>query len=243
MNRLELSNRAERLVAQKAFTAAARTLETLLATLGPDPSFERAANLARLGRCLAADGRLDAALTRFEQSLDVAQRLEPTAAIAHLRGKVHADLGRAHRDRGDLPAARAAFAAALAVQQRNAEPELALLAARALAEVAMALGDPAGAEDARRTSRHLYGQTGSVRRAMAEIAPFVDQVVAAINEPSGRGGLEAVLVEGEEAGWTSVVAAIRAILAGERDEDLLCQGLDPDEEQIVCAVLKGLAHG
>ena len=44
----------------------------------------------------------------------------------------------------------------------------------------------------------------------------------------------------ERRGWTRLVAAIRRILAGERDPDALCAELDPEDSMIVEAILQGL---
>jgi len=45
----------------------------------------------------------------------------------------------------------------------------------------------------------------------------------------------------EQRGWTNLVAAIRRILAGERDADTLCESLDSEDSMIVDAILQGLA--
>lgn len=42
----------------------------------------------------------------------------------------------------------------------------------------------------------------------------------------------------ERRGWTRLVAAIRRILAGERDPDALCAELDPEDSMIVEAILQ-----
>ena len=43
----------------------------------------------------------------------------------------------------------------------------------------------------------------------------------------------------EKGGWTNL-AAIRRILAGERDADALCESLDPEDSMIVEAILAGI---
>jgi hypothetical protein len=45
----------------------------------------------------------------------------------------------------------------------------------------------------------------------------------------------------EQDGWTNLVAAIRRILSGERDADLLCDDLDLEDSVIIEAILAGLA--
>jgi tetratricopeptide (TPR) repeat protein len=41
--------------------------------------------------------------------------------------------------------------------------------------------------------------------------------------------------------WTNLVSAVRQILNGQRDEDILCEKLDVIESQIVVAILRGIA--
>ncbi len=53
--------------------------------------------------------------------------------------------------------------------------------------------------------------------------------------------LERALVQREANGWTDLAAAIRRLLAGERDPDALCAGLDPEDGAIVATILQALA--
>lgn len=53
--------------------------------------------------------------------------------------------------------------------------------------------------------------------------------------------LDAVLVHGEKQGWTALVVALRQILAGERNADLLCDPLDPEDSMVVETLLAALA--
>lgn len=45
----------------------------------------------------------------------------------------------------------------------------------------------------------------------------------------------------EKRGWANLVAAVRRFLAGERDEDALCEPLDLGDSMILDAILRGLA--
>ncbi len=53
--------------------------------------------------------------------------------------------------------------------------------------------------------------------------------------------LTSVLAQWEANGWTNLAAAIRRLLAGERDPDALCAGLYPESGAIVATILQALA--
>ena len=42
-------------------------------------------------------------------------------------------------------------------------------------------------------------------------------------------------------GWQNLIAAIQQILNGQRDEDILCEGLDMGDSQIMIAILRGIS--
>ena len=44
----------------------------------------------------------------------------------------------------------------------------------------------------------------------------------------------------EEHGWTQLVAAIRKVLSGERDADVLCEPLDSEDSMIIETLLRAL---
>ena len=61
--------------------------------------------------------------------------------------------------------------------------------------------------------------------------------VMAINDAEVRQQLESQM-ENAPKRWQNLIAAIRQILNGERDEDILCEGLDSIDSQIVLAILE-----
>ena len=65
-------------------------------------------------------------------------------------------------------------------------------------------------------------------------------VVAAVEDAEARQHVEEALEEADE-GWKNVVAAIRQILAGERDEAVLCEPLNYEEATIISAIVRGIA--
>jgi hypothetical protein len=42
-------------------------------------------------------------------------------------------------------------------------------------------------------------------------------------------------------GWQNLIAAIQQILNGQRDEDILCEGLDIGDSQIMITILRGIS--
>ena len=70
-------------------------------------------------------------------------------------------------------------------------------------------------------------------------AGLIVRVVMAVQSREHRQDLEQVLKVSEQNGWGHLVAAVRHILAGRRDEAVLL-GLDEEDTAIVRAVLRGL---
>ncbi len=64
-------------------------------------------------------------------------------------------------------------------------------------------------------------------------------VVQSIQNPQFMPQLEEILVQSEKNGWGQLVAAIRKIVAGSRDDSIL-NGLDEEDATITEAILKGL---
>ena len=70
-------------------------------------------------------------------------------------------------------------------------------------------------------------------------AGLIHRVVMHCNNPGSVPDLEQVLQQAEENDWKQLVATIRNIITGNRDESLL-QGLDNEDSIIVDSILKGL---
>ncbi len=64
-------------------------------------------------------------------------------------------------------------------------------------------------------------------------------VVQAVHQPEVRPHMEQALVMSEQNGWGSLVAVIRKIIAGSRDQSLL-KGLDDEDQVIAESILLGL---
>jgi hypothetical protein len=70
-------------------------------------------------------------------------------------------------------------------------------------------------------------------------AGLIHRVVMHCNHPGSVPDLEQVLQMAAENDWTTLVAAIRDIMSGNRDESMLLQ-LDDEDRVIVASILRGL---
>ncbi len=73
-------------------------------------------------------------------------------------------------------------------------------------------------------------------------AQLIIAVVAIIGKPENRPNLEQGLATMERNGWEKLVAAIRRILEGERNQGKLCEDLDREDATTVKAILEGIAN-
>ncbi len=70
-------------------------------------------------------------------------------------------------------------------------------------------------------------------------AGLIHRVVMHCNNPGSVPDLEQVLQQAEQNEWTQLVATIRDIMSGKRDESILA-GLDNEDRVIVESILRGL---
>jgi hypothetical protein len=82
-----------------------------------------------------------------------------------------------------------------------------------------------------------------IQRHLAEWQPTIDAVVAASQgDQAAAESLEPHLAElAKSEDWAALTAAIRRVLAGERDEDALAAGLDEIDRAILHRILAGIA--
>jgi tetratricopeptide (TPR) repeat protein len=111
-----------------------------------------------------------------------------------------------------------------------------------LAEIADQQGRAAEAQDYRRQARAARAAFAGTQHQLQKHQNLIMAVVQAVSDAEVRGQLEAGLDKMAQHGWTNLVAAIRRVLAGERDEDALCDGLDSEDSMILLAILAGLAR-
>ena len=113
------SQQGERLLQLGRAGEAERVFRALLARLGEEPSYERAVTLARLGRCLRAQGRQGAAAEMYRAELAVLAQLEQSKDVKRQTGIAHTDLADVLRDMGQFDAARQEYEAAIAIMQEH----------------------------------------------------------------------------------------------------------------------------
>ena len=106
-----------------------------------------------------------------------------------------------------------------------------------LAKISDQQGEPAKAKDYRRLSRTARANFAGTEYELRQHAPLIDGVVRAVGDAEVRQQLESILENMISRGWQNLIAAIRQILNGQRDEDILCERLDIDDSQIILAIL------
>ncbi|AEI82891.1 hypothetical protein CNE_BB2p00770 (plasmid) [Cupriavidus necator N-1] len=111
--------RAQQMLQAQNWDHARQLFEAIDARLPPARAFERAVVLERIGQCLLAASRFDAAMPKLHAALTLAQRLAPARAVGRLVYLLHAALGDGFRALGDVEQARQSYEAALAAA-RNA---------------------------------------------------------------------------------------------------------------------------
>ena len=89
---------------------------------------------------------------------------------------------------------------------------------------------------ARRTKWNYAG----TRYELTKYAPLILATVFAVFKPENRQEFEEGLSLREKNGWINLVSALRRILAGERDADVLCEGLPLEASMVIKAILQGI---
>ncbi len=107
-----------------------------------------------------------------------------------------------------------------------------------LAKIADKQGDTTQAREYRRLSQQEYAQFAGMPYHLQQYGELIAMVVAAVDNGELRQQLEAAIEQMPEV--SNLVAAIRAILEGERNEEVLCEPLDYEDAAIVSAILRGI---
>ncbi|WP_271252702.1 hypothetical protein [Pseudanabaena sp. Chao 1811] len=106
-----------------------------------------------------------------------------------------------------------------------------------LARISDKQGDPAKAKEYRRLSRTACAKFAGTEYELRQHSQFIEGVVMAVDDAEVRQQLESQLQAVDPECQNMGCNATRQILNGERDEDILCEGLDMDHSQIVLAIL------
>ena len=105
-----------------------------------------------------------------------------------------------------------------------------------LAEISDQQGDPAKAREYRRLSRTARTNFAGTEYELRQHSPLIEAVAMAVDDAEVRQQLEDYMQKVYPQ-WQNLTAAIRQILNGDRDEDILCEGLGDMSSQIVLAIL------
>ncbi len=108
-----------------------------------------------------------------------------------------------------------------------------------LAAITDKQGDTDQAREYLRLSRQEYAQCPGMPYQLQQYEEFITGVVAAVDNAEVRQKLEAYMEQMHKS-WADMVTAIRAILEGERNEELLCEPLRYDQAAIISAILRGI---
>ena len=109
-----------------------------------------------------------------------------------------------------------------------------------LAYIADKQGDTTQVQEYRRQARQAKAAFAGTKYELRQYGQLIATVVAAADDAEVRVQLEAAMENSAE-DWQKLFAAIRRILAGERDENILCEQLDLEDSMIIYAILRGIA--
>lgn len=104
-----------------------------------------------------------------------------------------------------------------------------------LARIADKQGDSRAATSYRAQARQSYAAAPIAREELRRHRTLFGAVL--LHDPAARLALEEALSQRAARGWGKLVASLRAILDGERDEDALCAPLDREDSLIVHTIL------
>ncbi|MBD2505761.1 CHAT domain-containing protein [Nostoc muscorum FACHB-395] len=109
-----------------------------------------------------------------------------------------------------------------------------------LADIADKQGDSTQAKEYRRQARQAKAAFAGTQYELRQHGELIAGVVAAVDNAEIREQLETAM-ENLAEDLPNFVAAIRRILDGERDENILCEQLDLEGSMIIYAILRGIA--
>ncbi|MGK7956454.1 MAG: CHAT domain-containing protein [Crocosphaera sp.] len=111
-----------------------------------------------------------------------------------------------------------------------------------LAEIADKQGNKDAARSYRRQMRQTKWNAPVTRYELQQWGDFIQGVVMATQDTEVREQLETDFNDLQQRGYTALVSAIRLFLNGERDEDIICDGLDLEDSMIMIAIINGVAE-
>ncbi|MDH3279755.1 MAG: tetratricopeptide repeat protein, partial [Gammaproteobacteria bacterium] len=152
--------RGQRLLDAGRVDEATTLFESILVRLGNAPGFGRAVILGRLARCLHVHGKLELAVSRLREALELSARLAPSTGVRSLCGTLHSELGDALAASARHGEAREAYAAALEIARELGDRRGQGVDLAHLGEVALAQGEFAEALERYEAARDVFQQLG-----------------------------------------------------------------------------------
>ncbi|MBD2341162.1 CHAT domain-containing protein [Calothrix sp. FACHB-156] len=218
--------------AEDAYRTSAQIKESLGNLADAASTWQQLGNLNLfVGKLGEAEAWVRKALKQYQQLEDQASRSQILSNLANLLQN------QPHR----LSEARQLAEEALAIR-KTLDPAAAEIwkTYENLAMIADKQGDTTQAKEYCRQARQAKVAFPGRQYELGQYGQFIARVVAAVNDAEIREQLEAEM-ENLAEDRQNLVAAIRHILAGERDENILCEPLDSQEFMIIYAILRGIA--
>ncbi|WOD41482.1 CHAT domain-containing protein [Nodosilinea sp. E11] len=188
-------------------------------------------------------GRVDGAIAWYEKAIAGGKAVGDQLGVSKRLNNL-ADLlqSQPHPSAATLATARHHAEAALAIK-RTLDPAAAQIwnTYTILAKIAEQQGQADQARTFRQQARQAKAAFAGTQHELRQHGQLIAAVVMASLQPDQQAQLDPILQQRESSGWTNLVAAIRRILNGERDESLLWDSLDMEDSMIVSAILRGIA--
>ncbi|MBD2415815.1 hypothetical protein FACHB389_27385 [Nostoc calcicola FACHB-389] len=192
----------------------------------------------QLGNLNALVGKLGEAEAWFRKALKQFQQLENQASASQIFNNLALILqNQPHR----LSEARQLAEEALAIA-KTLDPAAAKIwiIYSILADIADKQSDSTQAKEYRRQARQAKAAFAGTHYELRKYGQLIARLVAAVDDAEIREQLE-VEMENVAEDRQNFVAAISRILAGDRDENILCEPLNLEHSMIIYAILRGIA--
>lgn len=192
-----------------------------------------------LANVCVLQGRAEHAEQWYRQALAVMERTKHAANEAFIRNNLAALLS---EDPNRLDEARREAQQALDLRQALDPGACEIWTTHTLlAEIATRQHRTDDACRHRKAARDTKRAFPGTHHELLSHLPLIQVCLAATGDASTAAELDEVLTQIAEHGWTALVTALRRVLAGERDADLLCDPLDAEDSLIVETLLAALA--
>ncbi|MBW4484117.1 MAG: CHAT domain-containing protein [Tildeniella torsiva UHER 1998/13D] len=204
---------------------------------GAVTTWNQLANLNQLA------GRVEGAIAWYEKAIAGGKAAGDSLGVSvRLSNLANLLQSKPHPSAADLATARHHAEAALAIKQ-TLDPAAAEIwkTYGLLGAIADKQGQADPARAYRQQARQAKAAFAGTQYELQRHGQLIGAVSMAALQPDLQAQLEPILHQQESHGWTDLVAAIRRILNGERDEDSLVEPLDTEDSMIVSAILQGIA--